>query len=57
MKADPIIEEARRIRQEYGERFGYDLRAIAADLREREQRHPERLVSFSPKPARNKKTS
>ena len=57
MKADPIIEEVRRTRQEYGERFGYDLRAIAADLREREQRHPERLVSFPPKPARKKKTS
>jgi hypothetical protein len=57
MKADPIIEEVRRIRQEYGERFGYDLHAIAADLREREQRHPERLVSFPPKPARKKKTS
>ena len=57
MKADPIIEEVRRIRQEYAQRFGYDLRAVAADLREREQRHPERLVSFPPKPARKKKTS
>jgi len=56
MKADPIIEEVRRIRQEYAQRFGYDLRAIAADLREREQRHPERLVSFPPKPARKEKT-
>ena len=55
MKADPIIEEVRRIRQEYAQRFGYDLRAIAADLREREQRHPERLVSFPPKPARKKR--
>jgi hypothetical protein len=57
MKADPIIEEVRRIRQEYAQRFGYDLRAVAADLREREQRHPERLVSFPPKPARKEKAS
>ena len=57
MKADPIIEEVRRIRQEYGARFGYDLRAIAADLRTREQRHPERLVSFPPKPAPGRKTA
>ena len=57
MKADPIIEEVRRIREEYAKRFNYDLRAIAADLRKREQRHPERLVSFPPKPAREKKTA
>lgn len=57
MEADPIIEEVRRIRQEYAQRFGYDLRAVAADLRKREQQHPERLVSFPPKPARGKKTA
>jgi len=32
-------------------------RAIAADLRRREQQHPERLVFFPPKPARGKKTA
>jgi hypothetical protein len=56
MEADPIIEEVRRIRQEYARRFGYDLRAVAADLRKREQQHPERLVSFPPKPVRERKT-
>ena len=57
MQADPIIEEVRHIRQEYAERFGFDLRAVAADLRKREQQHPGRLVSFPPKPARQKKTA
>lgn len=57
MEADPIIEEVRRIRTEYAKRFGYDLRAVAADLRKREQQHPERLVSFPPKPVRGKKTA
>jgi len=57
MQADPIIEEVRRIRQEYAGRFAYDLRALAADLHERERRHPERLVSFPPKPARTKRTA
>lgn len=57
MKDDPIVEEVRRARQEYAARFGYDLRAVAADLREREQQHPERLVSFPPKPAPRKKTA
>ena len=57
MEADSIMEEVRRIRQEYARRFGYDLRAIATDLRKREQKHPERLVSFPPKPTRGKKTA
>ena len=57
MEADPIIAEVGRIGQEYVERFGHDLRALAADLRKREQQQPERLVSFPPKPARGKKTA
>ena len=57
METDPIIEEIRRIRQEYVQHFDCDLRDIAADLRKREQQHPERLVSFPPKPARGKQTA
>ena len=57
MKSDPIIEEVRRIRREYVQRFGDDLRAVAADLRKHEQQHPERLVTFPPKPARGTKTA
>jgi len=57
MATDPIIEEVRRIRREHVQRFGCDLRAVAADLRKHEQQHPERLVSFPPKPARGKKTA
>jgi hypothetical protein len=49
---DPIIEEVRRVRQEYAKRHNYDLRAIAADLRKQEQEHPERLVSFPARAAR-----
>jgi len=56
MEVDPIIEEVRRIRREYAKRFGYDLRAVAADVRRREQQHPGRLVSFPPRPVREKRT-
>ena len=56
METDPIIQGVRRSRQEYVQHFGYDLRAVAADLRKREQQHPERLVSFPPKPVRERKT-
>jgi len=55
MTSDPIVEEIRLIRQEHAKRFNYDLRAIVADLREREQQHPERLVSLPPKRPRRKK--
>jgi hypothetical protein len=55
MVTDPIIEEVRRIREEYAKHFNYDLQAIADDLRKQEQRHPERLVSFPPKRLRKTK--
>jgi len=49
MWTDPIVEEVRRVRQEYAKRLNYDLRAIAAELRKQEQEHSERLVSFPAK--------
>jgi len=57
MQNDPIVDEVRRIRQAYAKQFAYDLRAMAADLRKHEQQHPDRLVSFPPKPARRRKTA
>ena len=54
MVSDPIVEEVRRVRQEYVKRLNYDLHAIAADLRKHEQEHPERLVSFPAKSPRKK---
>jgi hypothetical protein len=49
---DPVVEEIRRIRQAYAKQFDYDLSAIAADLRRKEQEHADQVVSFPPKPAR-----
>jgi hypothetical protein len=57
MKMDPIVEEVRRIRQEYIKQFGYDLRALAADLKKHEEQHPERLTSFPAKHVRQEKTA
>ena len=54
MRDDPIVEEVRRIRDEYAKQFDYDLRAMAADLRKCEQAHPDRLVTFPPKPPRRR---
>jgi len=55
MQNDPIVEEVRQARQTYSKQFDYDLRAMAADLRRKEQEHREKLVSYPPKsPARQK---
>ncbi len=53
---DPILEELWRVRQEYAQRFRYDVKAIADDLRKQEQQHPERLVSFPARPVCKKRT-
>lgn len=55
MQTDPIVEEVRRIRQDYARQFNYDLHALAADLRRHEQEHPERVVAFPPKPVRRRR--
>jgi len=46
---DPIVDEIRAIRDEYAKSLGYDLEAIVADLRSRQEQHPERVVSLPPK--------
>lgn len=57
MQNDRVVDEVCRIRYAYAKRFGFDLRAMVADLRRKEQEHPDRLVSFEPKPVRHLKTA
>ena len=57
MQNDPVVDEVRRIRHAYAKQFGFDLRAMVADLRRKEKAHPARLVSFDPKPVRHLKTA
>lgn len=54
MKDDPVVADVRRIREEYAKQFNFNLRALAEDLRKKEQGHPNLLVSFPPKPARRR---
>ena len=49
MKADPIVEEVRRVRNEHAARFHYDLKAIYRDLKEQERASGRRYVRFEPK--------
>jgi hypothetical protein len=45
--SDPIVDEVRRVRDEYAARFNYDLRAIYRDLKEQEKRSGRRFVSYA----------
>ena len=49
---DPIVEEIRRIREEYAAKFNYDIRAMCRDLMERQGKDGHKVVSFPPKPAK-----
>ncbi len=45
MWEDPIVAEVRRIREQLSERFDFDVKAIFADLRNRQTALGRRLVS------------
>lgn len=49
MWKDPIVEEIRRIREEYAKRFNYNLDAIVRDIIEKQQKSGRKLVSLPPK--------
>jgi len=44
MWEDPIVADVRRIREELSARFGFDVSAIFADIRERQAALGSRLV-------------
>jgi hypothetical protein len=46
---DSIVEEIRRIRNDYAKQFNYDLDAICRDLRQKQERSGRKTVSFPPK--------
>ena len=49
MYRDEIVEEVRRIREAYAERFKYDLQAIHRDLKEQEKKSGRMTVALPPK--------
>lgn len=49
MAEDEIIKEVRAIREAYGERFGFDIRAIFHDAKEHEDKSGHKVVSLEPK--------
>lgn len=55
MTNDPIIEELHRIREEYAASFNYDLDAIVADLRAKQEKSNRKVVRLEPKRVGNTK--
>ena len=49
---DPIIEETRKLREEYAAQFNHDPNAIFNDIFKRQSREGKKLVTF---PARKPK--
>lgn len=54
MWTDEIVEEIRRIREEYAQSFNYELDAIFADLRKKEAASGREVVNLSRKPDLNR---
>ena len=51
MKRDPIVEETRKLREEYAAKLGHDRDAIFDDVQRRQSMKRKRLVSFPPRKA------
>ena len=49
MWTDEIVEETRKVREEYAAKFNYELEAIFRDLKKQEAQSPEEFVSLPSK--------
>jgi hypothetical protein len=48
---DPLVDEARKVRDAHACRFSYDLDAIFRDIKDREKKSGRAFVSFPPRRA------
>ncbi len=49
MWKDEIVEEVRKVRDEYAAKFNYDLDAIYKDIKEQEKKTQRKVVSLPPR--------
>ena len=54
MWKDPIVEEIRKLRDEYAAKFNYDLAAIFRDLQQKQKNSGREFVSLAPRPVTTK---
>jgi hypothetical protein len=51
MWKDEIVEEVRKVRDEYAAKFNYDLDAIYEDIKKQEKQTRRKVISLPPKEA------
>ena len=49
MWKDEIVDETRKVREEYAAQFNYDLAAIYGDLKQKEAETKHKIISLIPK--------
>jgi hypothetical protein len=49
MWKDPIVEEVRRLRDQYASQLGYDIDRIFQDIQKRQAQTGKKLLSFPPR--------
>jgi hypothetical protein len=49
MWKDPIVEEIRRLREQYASQFNYDIDSLFRDIQKRQDKAGKKLVSFAPR--------
>jgi len=54
MKRDPIVEETRKLREEYAAKFQHDRDAIFDDIQERQREGGRDLVTFPSRKPKHK---
>ncbi len=52
MSKDPIVDEARRVRESEAAKHGFDVKAILAASKKRQRRTKRKVVSFACKKAK-----
>jgi hypothetical protein len=51
--SDPIVDEIKRIREQYAARFNYDLKAMVRDLQSRQRDGNRQVVRRGPRRPQN----
>ena len=49
MWEDEIVEEVRKVREEYAARFNHNLEAIYQDIKEQKKQNQRKVVSLPPR--------
>jgi len=57
MFEDPIVDEVRDVRQKHAARFDFDLKKIAQDLKEKQEKSNRKVVSYLPELMKRKKSA